>query len=236
MSPVPSDTTCDATTPQLAEYAAGLLAGDERALVARHLESCAPCREEAERFASVLDALVELAPVAEPPASFEDGLWQRIGATPGAFRALAPGAATRSPLRLRRRSFVVAAAVAVSGLAFGVGLAVGGGTHGAGTGRDVGRSSASAPFASRGRRLGTVSVLAGPPAWLYVALTSPTGYTGLVTCTVTLADGRRVALGRFRLVDGRGTWGVALGVTGRVAGARLVAADGSLVASARLPA
>jgi hypothetical protein len=56
-----------------------------------------------------------------------------------------------------------------------------------------------------------------------------------VTCQVTLRGGRVVTIGVFKLANGSGAWETRLPVAGdEVQSARLVAGDGTLLASARL--
>ena len=56
---------------------------------------------------------------------------------------------------------------------------------------------------------------------------------GTVTCQVVGKDGRVTTIGSFRLADGYGAWGSPdPGYLGTLAGARLVSADGTVLATA----
>jgi hypothetical protein len=60
------------------------------------------------------------------------------------------------------------------------------------------------------------------------------GWSGRVTCEVTLAGGTIDKVGVFRLAGSYGAWGAPLSASASaVRSARLVAADGAVLASAR---
>src|SRR5262249_44276680 len=54
-----------------AEYALGVLDGEERAAMIDHLESCGRCRASVNDLAEIADLTLLLGPGAEPPADFE---------------------------------------------------------------------------------------------------------------------------------------------------------------------
>ena len=63
----------------LAELALGVLTGRERARTLSHVESCPRCAEELEQLARAADAVVGMAPEAEPPLGFETRLFEKMG-------------------------------------------------------------------------------------------------------------------------------------------------------------
>jgi hypothetical protein len=70
------------------------------------------------------------------------------------------------------------------------------------------------------------------PRWVYMSVELPAG-NGMVTCQLMKADGTVVTVGSFRLADGYGAWGSPdPGTLGPVRGARLVAPDGTILATA----
>jgi hypothetical protein len=82
------------------------------------------------------------------------------------------------------------------------------------------------------QNVGELFYYRGSPRWLYMAVELPTG-NGIVTCQVENVDGTMTTVGSFRLADGYGAWGSPdTGATGPVRGARLVAQDGTLLATA----
>jgi len=76
---------CAEVREQAPEFALGLLDGDARAEVVHHLDGCAGCRTVITELAETADAIVLLAPEAEPPAGFERRMMEQI--TGGARRA-----------------------------------------------------------------------------------------------------------------------------------------------------
>jgi anti-sigma-K factor RskA len=71
----------------LALYALGSLAGDERAAVERHLEECAACRQELERLYGDMALLALTASGPAPPQRARNRLMKSIGREPR-FRAV----------------------------------------------------------------------------------------------------------------------------------------------------
>jgi len=75
----------------------------------------------------------------------------------------------------------------------------------------------------------------GTPNWIYMSVTMDAG-SGKVICQLVGTDGHVTTIGSFRLKDGYGTWGSPATVSqGEPAGARLLAADGTVLATATLP-
>ena len=75
----------------------------------------------------------------------------------------------------------------------------------------------------------------GNPNWIYMSVTMDAG-SGMVICQLVGADGHVTTVGSFRLKDGYGSWGSPATMSqGEPAGARLLAADGTVLATATLP-
>lgn len=64
------------------EYALGILADDEAAMVKRHVDACAACQQELASYESVVDAMALAAPTMDPPAHLRAQLFERIQDTP----------------------------------------------------------------------------------------------------------------------------------------------------------
>ena len=81
-----------------------------------------------------------------------------------------------------------------------------------------------------GRR--DIFVYSGESTWLYMSVDMGSGNEA-VTCQVVGADGRVTTIGTFQLADGYGSWGSPdPGNLGALTGARLVSADGTVLATA----
>jgi hypothetical protein len=92
----------------------------------------------------------------------------------------------------------------------------------------------SATLAAHGRVLGEVMVSSGRPAWMFMTVDAG-AWSSEVTCEVTLTGGKVVKIGVFRLANGYGAWGAPLPTAAaNVRSARLVASNGSVLASAQL--
>jgi len=221
------ETTSDMCAPfraDLAETALGVVSGRRRAEVLGHVTSCPSCNAELEGLMVVTDTLLQLGPVSDPPVGFELRLAQRLR-----------GDVSRHVAHPRRRVGALLAAAAVM-VALGIGVGAW-----ATSGANPGSSHAlpnitSANLSSRGHVLGEFLVSAGKPAWMFMTVDSGK-WTGVVTCEVVLASGRVETVGQFTLAGGYGAWGAPLSSpAGQVRGARLVNADGTVFASARIPA
>jgi hypothetical protein len=216
------------------DLALGLLAEPDRADALAHARSCRSCREELTSLSSVVDELSLLAPAVEPPVGFEQ---RAVSALASAVEAPAPDAVV-VPLRPRviRRfgagRWVGAAAAVVVALALGLGAGWQMGHHGAS------RPPEAVPvvhgeLADQGHPVGEVIAYGGPSPWLY--MTVDVGHmNGAVECVLDVG-GHRVAMGSFGVTDGIGYWSTPLRqpVSG-ITGARLVQADGQVLASAVL--
>jgi hypothetical protein len=150
------------------------------------------------------------------------------GAVPGGMRH--GSTRRRGPGRMRRA--LAAAGVGLAVVAAGLG------------GWRLGVSSApaavapasgpliSASLASASHtHVGQVFYYTGTPGWLYMSVDLGTG-SGSVTCQVVGKDGRVTTIGSFQLADGKGAWGIPdPGDLGELSGARLVSANGTVLAA-----
>lgn len=209
---------CAEFADQAAELALGTLEGQHRASALGHAETCPSCRALLQDLSLTSDALLQLAPSAEPPIGFEARLFDAMGARP-----TAPPKRRRSPLFL---SGLVAAAVVALAVGIGVGRLAG---HDVANTRGV----AIANLVSGQAQHGQVVVAPGHPPWLFVSV-NDLGPISTVGCQITLTDGRVVKIGTFALTHGYGGWTVPLNVSpAQLQSAELLAPDGSTIVSAR---
>lgn len=218
-----NEARCDAFRDDLAELALGVLSGRRRSEVLNHVEDCVRCQGELERLSIVADTLLQLSPEVEPPLGFESRLAERLRVAP---------LVARSP-HLRRVAAVAVAAVVMVALGFGLGTVA---THSNDSNSVASANLASAPLLAKGKTLGEVMLSSGSPAWVFMTIEGGSGW-GKVTCEVTLASGKVEWIGDFRLSDGYGAWGAPLtSSAGEVRTARLVASNGTILASATISA
>ncbi|GGX46985.1 hypothetical protein GCM10010321_74550 [Streptomyces chartreusis] len=208
-----------------AELALGVLPARERAEAVAHLDRCPDCREHIERLTTVGDGLLALLPGAEPPVGFESRVVRALGAAPA-----------RKPRRHRLR---LAAAAVATALACGFG------------GWAVGTAVEAAPpppaqrthdglreasLVSEGREVGRIYAHSGDEGWVYMSVDLDGAGRGPVRCVLVHADGSTASAGSFPLKDGYGYWATPTGTDpASLTGARLVAADGSVLATAAFP-
>jgi hypothetical protein len=240
-----------------AELALGVLTGRDRAEALAHLDHCEACREHVRQLTMTGEGLLELLPSREPPAGFETRVMERLGlAVPERRTARRIGPVSRLAGRLRGRHerqpderetvrpsglwlasrprrLVAAAAVALALVASGLG---GWGLHGT-----TSPATASSPLSSaallsaRHQPVGEIFYYDGNPSWIYMSVTMDAG-SGRVICQLEGADGHVTTVGSFRLKDGYGSWGSpAAASQGEPVAARLLAADGTVLATATLP-
>lgn len=169
------------------DLAVGLADGDERAAVLEHVAHCEPCREELDRLAATVDAVLLAAPSIEPPEGFAARVIDALDgvASPPATPADAAAAASAPvPLRPRRsrraRALVVAVAVASAAAVIAAVLAVvprdpsppEAASVGAGLRALGGETLRVGPLTTTdGRAAGQVFAYQGRPSWLMVTLT-----------------------------------------------------------------
>jgi hypothetical protein len=218
---------CGVVRDDLAALATGTLTGRRRAEVLDHLEHCPSCAVELEQLSATVDALMTLIPEATPPEGFAERVTDRWDAEPR--RAVS---ANRQPMRRR-----VLAAAAVVAVAVGAGVGFGAALFSSGSGPGAGGAGVhAAALGSVSGAQGTVILLPGQHGWLVMSIDDVTA-TGLVTCSVGLADGSRRVVGRFPVTAGYGSWAVRLPVaSSSVRSVEVRAADGKMVASARISA
>lgn len=225
------DMTCEELRDAGPELALGIADAETRARALAHLDRCPSCRRELRRLGEVVEALVGLAPPAEPPAGFESRVLAAVAPPPGA-------GAARSASQPRRR-LVRAGAAACALVAAGTGgWLVAAATQpsrplsGApGTGAVL-----SADLVAGKVTVGQVVVSNGPDPWLSVALRTSVG-ADVVSCRVQEGAGRVVDIGTFRIPGGYGYWAVPIPRLG--AGPHIlevVGPSGRVLATATLPA
>ncbi|MGN9762496.1 hypothetical protein [Streptomyces sp. SD31] len=252
-----TDRDCERLRAVADELALGILPGQERAEAIAHLDRCPTCREHVEQLTLVADGLLSLVPGSEPPAGFEtrvtDGL--RPNRPPRRRRRPRAGVAVAA-------AAAIALGFGFGGWA--VGTAIEGvpappsqSSEPPGSKHSLRAASLLAPDH---RPVGRIFAYTGSPGWLYMsvhlgregsgsdsraaeeseAAVSRDGYpeAGRVSCRLERTDGTSVHIGDFALDDaGRGYWGAPTRVDpDTVSGARLLAADGSVLATAHFDA
>jgi anti-sigma-K factor RskA len=256
-----SEMNCAMLADVAAELALGVLTGRERADAIEHLDRCEGCRENVRKLTATGEELLGLLPPAEPPAGFETRVLDRLGlmtsAAPVALAPVAPaavaadrgGAVAVMPRRdppgkhgrrrasrparwlagiPRARQLLVAAAIAVVVAGAGVG-----GWASRPGGSPAQLTSAVMTSASR-QPVGQVFVYRESPHWLYMTVDLENrNNDDTVSCQLITADGTLSDMGVFQLRDGYGWWGSPLPETGGMPrGARLIASDGTVLATA----
>ncbi len=216
------------------ELALGILTGRERARALAHLDHCDSCRDHVGRLTSTAEQLLALLPASEPPPGFETRVMERIGL---AVPAPEPAAGSRPGHRRPRgrpgvmstRRMLAAAAVVTAIVAGGLG---GWSLHGAST-QVAGAPLSHAAFVSASHQTtGKIFVYDGHPGWVYMSVNTGSA-TGNVICQVVGRDGRVTTVGAFWMDNGYGSWGSAVPAgTGPLSGARLLDADGTVLATA----
>ncbi len=217
---------CASLQDELTELALGILDGRSRSEVLDHVGSCPRCAATLERLADAADSVLLLAPEVEPPLGFELRLAAKLQAP----------AEDHSPKRFRPARVlgaVAAVAAVLALLGFGLGSLVAPRAH---HNPVEAANVRSATLTSGGHALGQVTVSAGGPAWVFMTINKD-GWSGTVKCQVVLAGGKVQTVGVFKLSGGYGAWGAPLAAPAdTVRSARLVALDGTTIASARLSA
>ncbi|MFC9285918.1 anti-sigma factor family protein [Streptomyces sp. NPDC057052] len=231
----------------------GILPAQERADALAHLDRCPACREHVEQLTLVGDELLSLLPGNEPPAGFETRVTDGLGLN-------------RPPRRRRPRPGAAAAATALGfgfgGWAVGTaieGTPVPSAPSSESPGSEHGLLAAPL-LAPDHRPVGRIFTYTGSPGWVYVlvhlgrdgsgsdfrtgdkseAAGPRDAYpeAGKVSCRLERTDGTSVPIGEFSLDDaGQGYWGAPTRVDpDTVSGARPLAADGSVLATAHFDA
>ena len=203
-----TELTCEQARDLAPEYGLGILEPDERAAMAAHVLRCPECPRETEEFARLGDDLMEVIPAAEPPPGF-DG------------RVLASLQAPRR--RLRKRVLATGGgALAAAAATATVLVLTSNGHH---------QQNIRADLVASGRPVGSFYT-DGKPTYLWMTV-DRLGASGTVSCQIVEADGKLVTLGSFDVVNGSGSWATPEPAgLGRISSARLVAADGRILAQA----
>lgn len=251
-----TDRDCERLRAIAEELALGVLPGQERAEAMAHLQRCPVCREHVERLTLVGDGLLALLPGSEPPAGFESRVTEGLGLSRPARR--------RRPRAAVAVTAAAAIALGFGFGGWAVGTAVEGSSapssqssEAAGSDQELREASLLTPGH---RPVGRIFAYTGSPGWLYMTVDlgqegsasgagvgtgsgdtgrqDAYGEAGDVTCRLERTDGTSIRVGEFSLDDGgRGHWGAPAPVDAdTVSGARLLAADGSLLATAHFDA
>lgn len=224
MEPTTHDPECRALGDDLASLALGALTGLDRARVLAHLETCPHCTAEVEELSGAADALTALIPEAPPPPGFADRTMDLIRAE---------GPVSRPPVSRRMVSRRVAAMAAVL-ILVALGVGVGAVVASPGTKAPTAAVRTTSLHSTVGTKGTVLLVSKGGYGWLVVDLRDSPA-SGVVTCSISLADGTREDLGAFALTDGRGSWSVPLPVpASSVRAVSVVDGAGAMVASARV--
>ncbi|GCB46279.1 hypothetical protein [Streptomyces sp. NL15-2K] len=260
-----TDRDCEWLRAVADELALGILPGQERAEAIAHLDGCHTCREHVEQLTLVADGLLSLVPGSEPPAGFETRVTDKLGLNRPARRrrpraGVAVAAAAATALGFGFGGWAVGTAIegasapssrssgppgsehgllaasllapdqrpvgrifAYTGSPGWVYMSVHLGRDGSGSDSQAGDRSGSGFRAEESEAAGSHGVY--PEA-------------GEVSCRLERTDGTSVHIGEFSLDDaGRGYWGAPTRVDpDTVSGARLLAADGSVLATAHFDA
>jgi hypothetical protein len=240
---------CDFFHSLSSELALGSLTGSDRSAALAHLESCEACQAALKELSVAADALLLLAPEADPPAGFEVRLLARLGhdgsssALPTAVQMPAPvpapvpapaaGRGSIVPLRLRARAALAAAAVVIAGAGIGLGVAVAPRqAQPAATGQiRLATLRSSSAYSGPTVNVGEVAITGGSPSWVVMTVQRP-GWSGRVYCVVD-EGGRSRQVGSFWLHDGTGSWAVQLSSPGAsVTSAQVQEGGGAVLATA----
>jgi hypothetical protein len=137
---------------------------------------------------------------------------------------------TRRPGRMRRVLATVAVGLAVIVAGLG-GWRIGAGTAPA-TSSAAGPLKSASLLSATHQDVGDIYVYSGSSTWLYMSVDMGSG-NAAVTCEVVGKDGQVSKIGSFQLADGYGSWGSPdPGNVGPLSGARIVSADGTVLATA----
>jgi predicted anti-sigma-YlaC factor YlaD len=203
-----TELTCDQARELAPEYGLGILTQQERVAVTAHMLSCTECRNEVDEYTRLGEDLMDVIPAAEPPPGFDRRVLESL-----------------PPRRRRPRRGMIAGAGAAlaAAAAAAVILVVTPGSHG--------HTDIRANLVADGHTVGSVYT-EGKPPYLWMAV-KHVADSGTVSCQIVKTDGTVVTLGSFDLVDGSGWWATPEPADlGHVATARLVTANGHVVAQA----
>jgi hypothetical protein len=214
-----------------AELALGVLTGRERAQAIAHLDRCEGCRENVRQLTVTGEELLELLPASEPPPGFETRVMERLSLP--APRPTLIGRARRAGRAPHARRMLAVAAVVLTVVVAGLG---GWGLRAATASKARSLLSSAALVSASHQAVGEVFLYNGSPRWLYMSVDMDVAGTSTVTCQLRSRDGQVVTLGKFQLAAGYGSWVSPNSVgQGTFTGARLVSADGTVLATASFP-
>ncbi|MFJ8629781.1 hypothetical protein [Streptomyces sp. NPDC093568] len=257
-----TDRDCERLKAVADELALGVLPGQERAEAIAHLDRCRTCREHVEQLTRVGDGLLSLLPGSEPPVGFETRVTDALRLNPPARRrrrraGVAIAAAAAIALGFGFGGWAVGTAIQGASAPSSRSSEPPGSQPLGSAERGLLAASLLTPDH---RTAGRIFAYTGSPGWVYMsvhlgghwsgsdsrageeseAAGSHEGYpeTGTVSCQLERTDGTAVHIGEFVLDDaGRGYWGAPTRVDpDTVSGARLLDADGSVLATAHFDA
>ena len=132
------------------------------------------------------------------------------------------------------RRLLAAAAVAVALIGGGVGWGLRDATAPAASSSQTAALSAAALVTSDHRTVGQVFVYNRSPWWTYMSVNMEGLGNVTVICQLEYADGHFKNVGQFHLTDGYGSWGSSTYTAGpgTIMGARLLSANGAVLATA----
>jgi hypothetical protein len=216
---------CEEHQDELPELALGVLTGRDRARALAHVQSCPRCAEELEQLSRAADAVVQAAPVAEPPMGFEVRLFERMGVTDVLRKK-----------RLRPPRWAVgalSAAAAVVALAVGLSLGLSSSTPPSPSAEPA-YSVVAANLVDHGTVVGRVAAHGGEHPWMWMMLIDSNAQ-GTVNCVVVTSDGVSHQAGTFDAKKGYGAWVAPLAVNPHdIRSAEVVAPSGTVIATATL--
>ncbi|MEV0410048.1 hypothetical protein AB0I68_04340 [Streptomyces sp. NPDC050448] len=224
-----SEMTCEQLRELDAELALGILSARERARAVAHLDQCPGCRVHIEQLALAGDRLLDLLPGTEPPVGFESRVAARIQPPPPPQ----PAPARRRLLRPRVAAAAAALAVACGFGGWAAGTAIEQASAPASPTAGARAQLLQAPLMADGQEVGRVFAHPGRQGWVYMSvdLEKP---TPTASCVLVHKDGTKTPLGTFSLHDGYGYWVAPAEVNpATLAGARLLAPEGTVLATAR---
>jgi hypothetical protein len=169
---------------------------------------------------------------AMPDEQFVSGLYQQLAeqTSPRSEPGVRPARMQRARAAV---ATVAASLVLLAGTATVTDLLVSSGATPTAVPLPHGQLMRTATFeAADGQPLGQIVAYGGHPSWVFMDIRAA-AYDGRVTCMLRSHSGSVVAVGAFVLRDGSGQFSRTVPVNaGQIRGARLVTADGTIMASA----
>jgi len=137
----------------------------------------------------------------------------------------------------RMRRMLAATAIGLAVIAAGVG------GWSIGLGSTPALTSAAGPLttaslrSATGQDVGDIFSFSGKSPWVYMSVDMDSAGNQVVICQLVGKDGQVSQLGKFQLADGYGSWGSPdPGTVGKLSGARIVTANGTVLATATFTA